>query len=135
MITIIIMKSNNTFQRQVILEELAKVKSHPTADEVYELARKRLPNISLGTVYRNLEWMTDNQIILKIDIAGRKKRFDYNTVKHYHMRCNKCGAVCDIEFSQLSDMEEQLNALIGVSGIEDFNIEFKGKCKNCISKK
>lgn len=132
MITIIYMKVKNTYQRQVIIEELSKVKTHPTADEVYEMVRKRLPNISLGTVYRNLEMMANRDIILKLDIAGRKRRFDYNTAKHYHLRCDVCGAVSDLELKQLQDIEAQLDSLIGSGGITNFNIEFKGKCEQCI---
>jgi len=65
-----------TTQRQIILEELAKVTSHPTANEVYDMVRKRLPRIGLGTVYRNLELMADSGVILKIEVGGTQKRFD-----------------------------------------------------------
>ena len=76
-----------TPQRQVILEELAKVKTHPTANEVYDMVRKRLPRIGLGTVYRNLELMADNGMILKLEVGGSQKRFDATTNLHYHIRC------------------------------------------------
>lgn len=131
MIIIINMRTNDTYQRRVILEELSKVKCHPTADEVYEMARKRLPNISIATVYRNLDWMARNHTIHKLDIAGRKKRFDYDTSKHYHLRCEDCGAVCDLDLSQLEEIEKRLDALKGLKGIVDFTLEFKGKCKHC----
>ena len=125
------MKTNSTYQRRVILEELSKVKTHPTADEVYEMARKRLPNISIATVYRNLDLMSKNNSIYKLDIAGRKKRFDADISRHYHLRCSECGAVCDIQLSELKDIEKRLKSLKGVEGIADFNLEFKGKCQNC----
>ncbi|NNK14655.1 MAG: transcriptional repressor, partial [Desulfofustis sp.] len=80
-----------TPQRQVILEELAKVKTHPTANEVYDMVRKRLPRIGLGTVYRNLELMADNGMILKLEVGGSQKRFDATTDLHYHIRCTGCG--------------------------------------------
>lgn len=131
MITIINMRINDTYQKRVILEELSKVKSHPTADEVYDMARKRLPNISLGTVYRNLDLMAKNNTIGKLDIAGRRKRFDADISSHFHLRCDDCGAVCDLELSQLNGIEKQLEALKGLEGIVDFNLEFKGKCKQC----
>ena len=131
MITITNMRTNDTYQRRVILEELSKVKCHPTADEVYDMARQRLPNISMATVYRNLDWMAKKRTILKLDIAGRKKRFDYDTSKHYHLRCEDCGAVCDLELSQLNEIEKRLESLKGLEGIVDFNLEFKGKCKHC----
>ncbi len=131
MITITNMRTNETYQRRVILEELSKVKCHPTADEVYEMARKRLPNISIATVYRNLDWMAKNDTIHKLDIAGRKKRFDYDTSKHYHLRCEVCGCVGDVELDQLEEIEKSLESLKGLEGIVDFNLEFKGKCKHC----
>ena len=131
MITITNMRTNDTYQRRIILEELSKVKSHPTADEVYEMARKRLPNISIATVYRNLDLMSKSSSICKLDIAGRKKRFDADISKHYHLRCEDCGGVVDVELSQLSDIEKRLDSLKGLEGIVDFNLEFKGKCKSC----
>ena len=63
-----------TTQRQIILEELEKVTSHPTANEVYDMVRRRLPRIGLGTVYRNLELMADSGIILKLEVGGTQKR-------------------------------------------------------------
>ena len=69
-------KMRLTTQRQVILEELGKVKSHPTANEVYDMVRKRLPRIGLGTVYRNLELMAESGMILKLEVGGTQKRFD-----------------------------------------------------------
>ena len=63
-----------TKQRKVILEELRKLKTHPSADEIYNIVRERLPRISLGTVYRNLEILSDAGVILKLDVAGSQKR-------------------------------------------------------------
>ena len=58
-----------TRQRQIILEELRKVVTHPSADEVYEMVRKRLPRISLGTIYRNLEILSENGDIQKLELG------------------------------------------------------------------
>ena len=68
-----------TRQRAVILEELRKVKTHPTADELYSIVRERLPRISLGTVYRNLDFLTESKEILKLESAGSIRRFDGDT--------------------------------------------------------
>ena len=86
----------NTRQRKVILEELKKLKCHPTATELYEAARSRIPKISLGTVYRNLELLASNGIIKKLEFSGAEARFDGNTSKHYHARCIHCGRVDDV---------------------------------------
>ena len=71
-------------QRAVILEELRKLKSHPTADELYSIVRERLPRISLGTVYRNLDFLADSGEIRRLEAAGSTKRFDGDISNHQH---------------------------------------------------
>ena len=122
---------NNTVQRKVILEEMRNVKFHPTADEVYDLARKRIPNISLATVYRNLEKMAKNGDLIKLDIAGRRKRYDADLSGHYHFRCRSCGGVSDLNLSIFSKVLSGLDGLKGKEGIEDYSLEFSGVCSKC----
>jgi Fur family ferric uptake transcriptional regulator len=122
-----------TTQRQIILEELGKVTSHPTANEVYDMVRKRLPRIGLGTVYRNLELMADNGIILKLDVGGTQKRFDATVAPHYHIRCSSCGKVDDIEV----EVQETINRAAEMASsyeILGHHIEFSGICVNCSEK-
>ena len=85
-----------TRQRMVILEELRKVKTHPTADELYAMVRTRMPRISLGTVYRNLDFLTESKEILKLESAGSIRRFDGDTRPHQHVRCQICGKIGDV---------------------------------------
>jgi Fur family ferric uptake transcriptional regulator len=85
-----------TTQRAIILEELGKLKTHPTADELYRIVRRRLPKISLGTVYRNLEILSGSGLIQKIEVPGTMKRFDGEAETHHHVRCVSCGAVSDV---------------------------------------
>ncbi len=121
-----------TTQRQIILEELSNVKSHPTANEVYDMVRKRLPRIGLGTVYRNLELMAESGIILKLEVGGTQKRFDATTDLHYHIRCNDCGRVDDIELPvqhQINDAASENTSYQVLS----HHIEFSGTCKHCSS--
>ncbi|SDK43030.1 Fur family transcriptional regulator, ferric uptake regulator [Maridesulfovibrio ferrireducens] len=115
-------------QRELILEELKGVTCHPTADELYELVRKRLANISLGTVYRNLELMASNGVILKIE-SGGKNRFDGNAMPHPHMRCTECGKVDDITFDVNVPIPDQLEAK-GYK-ITGCTIEYYGLCPEC----
>jgi Fe2+ or Zn2+ uptake regulation protein len=84
-----------TRQREVILKELRKVDTHPSADEVYEMVRKHLPRISLGTVYRNLEILSECGEIQKLELGCTLKRFDGIAENHYHIRCIECGRVVD----------------------------------------
>ena len=88
--------SRMTTQRTIILEELGKLKTHPTADELYRIVRRRLPKISLGTVYRNLEILSGSGLIQKIEVPGTMKRFDGEAETHHHVRCVSCGAVSDV---------------------------------------
>jgi len=120
-----------TSQRQVILEELKKVKSHPTANEIYDMVRKRLPRIGLGTVYRNLDLLAERGIINKLDVCGEQKRFDGNISPHYHIRCNQCNRVEDIFIER--DMELEKNAASYCNyKILDHHVQFSGICGKCL---
>ena len=119
-----------TTQRQIILEELAKVKTHPTASELYDMVRKRLPRIGLGTVYRNLELMADNGMILKLEIGGTQKRFDATTAPHYHIRCSGCGKVEDIMIPIMDDLAQAAEQASSYK-IFGHHVEFSGLCADC----
>ena len=119
-----------TTQRQIILEELGKVTCHPTANEVYDMVRKRLPRIGLGTVYRNLELMADSGVILKLEVGGTQKRFDATVAPHYHIRCSSCGKVDDVHI----EVQQQINELAKSASnyeILGHHIEFSGVCIDC----
>jgi len=123
-----------TTQRQIILEELGKVTCHPTANEVYDMVRKRLPRIGLGTVYRNLELLADSGVILKLEVGGTQKRFDATVDPHYHIRCSVCGKVDDIDIP----VQEHINqAATDASSYKvlGHHIEFSGVCYSCLAKK
>jgi Fur family ferric uptake transcriptional regulator len=119
-----------TTQRQVILEELIKVTSHPTANEVYDMVRARLPRIGLGTVYRNLELMAEAGMILKLEVGGTQKRFDATITPHYHARCLECGRVDDIMMFDQHDLDANA-AKISRYQIFGHHIEFTGLCMDC----
>jgi Fur family ferric uptake transcriptional regulator len=120
----------NTKQREVILEELRKLKTHPTAAGLYRIVLHRLPRISLGTVYRNLDLLVKAGTIQKLEYGSEEARFDGEVTPHHHIRCVKCGRVDDIHGLSL-------DPLGGVT--EDFNgyrvlgqrIEFFGLCARC----
>lgn len=119
-----------TTQRQIILEELLKVTSHPTANEVYDMVRKRLPRIGLGTVYRNLELMAETGMILKLEVGGTQKRFDATVKPHYHVRCIECSKVDDINIPVQQDIND-VAAQACHYQILGHHIEFTGLCSNC----
>ena len=119
-----------TKQRQIILDELCSVTSHPTADVLYQMVRKRLPKISLGTVYRNLEIMSECGIIQKLDIGGTQKRFDGAPHVHYHVRCNRCGRVDDLDLPPDFNVEKAAGKLTSFK-ILRHRLEFTGICPEC----
>jgi len=119
-----------TTQRQIILEELSKVRTHPTASELYDMVRKRLPRIGLGTVYRNLELMAESGMILKIEVGGTQKRFDATTDDHYHIRCSACGKVDDIDVPVIKELATQA-ANTSSYLILGHHVEFTGVCNAC----
>ena len=120
-----------TTQRQIILEELTKLKTNPTAIDVYDMVRKRLPRIGLGTVYRNLELMADNGMILKIEVGGTQKRFEAITKPHYHIRCSRCGKVEDMDVTVTDDLVKAVakRCLYQIMG---HRFEFTGVCPDCL---
>ena len=122
-----------TTQRKVILEELRKLNTHPSADEIYEVVRFRLPRISLGTVYRNLEVLSELGEIQKLELSGSLKRFDWNTNKHYHIRCIRCDRVEDAPIAPLNQLEDELYDAT-VFEIIGHNLEFTGLCPECSRK-
>jgi Fur family ferric uptake transcriptional regulator len=126
-------KMRMTRQRKIILEELRKVNTHPSADEIYEMVRLRLPRISLGTVYRNLEILSELGEIQKLRLSGALKRFDWDTSKHYHIRCVRCNRVDDAPIAPLNQIEDELYEST-VFEIIGHNLEFVGLCPECSKK-
>ena len=120
----------NTRQRQVVLEELKKLSCHPTAARLYEIARARLPKISLGTVYRNLELLAQNGVIQKLQISGSEARFDGKREQHYHVRCVHCGSIDDVHDLPEDYVKGQVQSLAGYD-IVGFHLDFLGVCPDC----
>jgi Fur family ferric uptake transcriptional regulator len=120
----------NTKQRRVILQELQKLTTHPTAADLYAIVRAQLPRISLGTVYRNLESMSQMGVICKLETSGKEARFDANPAKHYHLRCIRCGRIADLYDSPAVSVREDCCELNGWE-ILDHHLEFAGICPEC----
>lgn len=119
-----------TRQREVVLQAVRSTMDHPTADWVYRQARRRLPRISLGTVYRNLKRLSDEGLIREIQIAGQTTRFDANTGRHYHIRCVHCGRVNDLPISVDRRLEEEAGRAMNYQVISH-QVEVLGLCPSC----
>ena len=121
-----------THQRMIIFNEVAESKEHPNAESVYKAVRKKLPMVSLDTVYRTL-WMLQNLGLIDI-LGGRDRvRFDGNMKPHHHFVCKECGLMrdfCSKEFDRLKIPKEVKNLGNG----ETVHIEVKGICLECSKK-
>jgi Fur family ferric uptake transcriptional regulator len=119
-----------TKQRQVILDALKSMPLHPTADEIYDRVRKKLPRISLGTVYRNLETMVAQGIIQRLTMGGGQRRFDHDPRVHHHVRCRACGALADVSISPAASLRDMVEDTNGYE-IGEVRLELLGLCPRC----
>ncbi|MGN0436350.1 MAG: transcriptional repressor [Wujia sp.] len=119
-------------QRESILNNLQGRCDHPTADMIYESVRVEQPNISLGTVYRNLAFLSENGQILKLSTGIGPDHYDGCTKPHNHFVCRCCGKVVDLDFIPKEDfIEKASDKFDGV--IEGYSLQFLGKCGDCLS--
>ena len=125
-----------TKQKRVVLEELSKVKNHPTAYDVYEMVKSRLPRISLGTVYRNLEQLSSGGQIRRLDMGQSQRRFDAVVDDHLHIRCISCGKVDDVPLNPAMSTITIKDMVSSQSGYDVLGCEmdFQGICPKCKKK-
>ena len=122
---------NYSRQREMIQRYMAGRKDHPTADAVYTAVRKELPNISLGTVYRNLMLLSEEGALAKVDVGDGMLHFDPDTTRHAHFICSDCGCVLDIPSTEADDaLDETVRALFPGT-IDGHQTVFHGRCANC----
>lgn len=120
-------------QRESIKEYLSNSCEHPTADMVYLGVKQEFPNISLGTVYRNLNLLADLGEAIKITTPSGGVHFDGRTAPHYHFCCTSCGHVIDLNLEELTFVNEAAGQNFdGI--IESHSMMFYGTCKDCIKK-
>jgi len=119
-------------QKEAILRVLKGTTSHPSADWVYEQVRREIPNISLGTVYRNLKLLKQEGEISELDLASTLSRFDGNSQDHYHFRCEKCGRIFDVDELVDKEIDDRVAQKTGFK-VSHHRLEFRGLCKDCQS--
>jgi len=123
-------KQRYSKQRDTILSVLQTTTVHPTADWIYKETRKHIPNISLGTVYRNLNQLVETGKVIKLK-DDTQVRYDGNIGRHDHFRCKQCGKWYDVNLLD-SDLIQQFNKDNGFT-IESFQFELEGTCEKCLS--
>lgn len=120
-------------QRELIRNNLAHRTDHPTADIVYQSIREELPNISLGTVYRNLRFLVDQGDALSLKLGDGKEHFDGNVNPHFHFICTQCGCVDDIFMPSIDEICT-IAAQYYSGNIKGHSTYFYGTCPKCKTK-
>ena len=120
-------------QRQIILGLLKNTTAHPTAERVYEEAKKQLPHLSLGTVYRNLRFLAERGEIQELSLGTTFSRYDGNAENHGHFICQSCGRVLDIDYPPLDAVNDRVARDTGLK-ISFHKLAFYGVCLGCQAK-
>ena len=125
-------RSRLTHQRRRVLERLKGVTSHPTAEEVYGMVKEEIPNISLGTVYRNLNLLRERGEVLELASGKEASRWDGCPSPHYHFTCQTCGRVYDVPLPYRAAIDQEAAKSTGFT-ILHHHIDFVGRCTRCPS--
>ncbi len=120
----------NTIQRQIIFNAVLDLENHPSAEDVYNHIKPNYPSISLGTVYRNLNLLSENGKLLKVAIANSADRFDHNINSHYHIQCSKCKKLYDIDIPYFDQIDNEVSSKTEFD-ITNHHIIFDGICHQC----
>ena len=118
----------NTKQKEVILNIINNSSNHLNANSVYFEAKKVIPNISLGTVYRNLNYLVDENKIIRLKMSDGVDRFDKNII-HAHVVCSICDKIDDVMYDYIKKLPN-----IKDYEVMNYNLRFIGKCKECLEK-
>lgn len=122
-----------TRQRAAVIDVLREARSHPDAAWIHAQVRERLPSVSLGTVYRTLDALVRDGVIITLERAGQATRYDYKREgeAHHHAVCRTCGAIFDVDSAPLPNLPDA--ALPAGFHVTDVQLEFMGICENCQS--
>ena len=120
-------------KREAVLEKIRGTTSHPSAVWVYEELRKEIPDLSLGTVYRNISVFKEEGLIVSVGVVNGQERFDGNITEHTHFVCLTCGDVLDVDAALDEALNEKVKTENGVE-ISARQLTFYGRCNNCKSR-
>ena len=120
-----------TPQRLAILEVLRRTDTHPGASWIYQEVLKRLPTISLGTVYRNLALLADAGLISELALGSQISHWDGRVAPHYHVVCARCHRIADIELPGAAEELERRAASASHFAIQGHSLQFVGCCPQC----
>lgn len=123
----------NTIQKELVLNAVKDMRSHVSAEEVYDYISQTYSSIGKGTIYRNLSILSEEGQIRKVNIPDGSDVYDHLLHEHYHIRCRNCGKVEDLYLNMPADLKELVQKTKGFE-IETYDLVFKGLCPNCIKK-
>ena len=119
-----------SWQKELIEKTVFENRIHPTAEDVYLMIKAKHPGISLATVYRNLNTLSEKGKIKKISMANAKDRFDGDINEHYHVSCTACSKLSDVSLSRLSGLDDEVFEKTGVY-VTGHELIIKGICPDC----
>ena len=119
-----------THQRMEIFREIICAKDHPSAEAVYQRVKKRLPSISLDTVYRTLGTFADKGLIAKLQVAAGSGRFEPDNTPHHHLFCTKCQEITDFSWEAFENISPPA-ALKFWGRIDNRHVVVSGVCRRC----
>ena len=117
----------NTKQKALVLEVVRETCDHKTAEEIYIAAKARMPQIAMGTVYRNLAMLVNDGIVRKLEIPNAPDRYDGCTESHEHLYCEACGKVLDIWCGNLHEKIEEATG----HKLTSYTLNLHGYCEDC----
>ena len=119
-------------KRDAILEYLRSTKAHPSAEMIYADLKPRIPDLAMGTVYRNLTLFKEQGLVMSVATVNGVERFDGNTDPHVHFICRDCDSVIDLMEMEIPDTLNHTaeNACGGV--VDECHVCFTGRCRSCI---
>lgn len=127
-----------TKQKDIIMQALYELPGHPTAEMLYASLKKDHPNLSLATVYRNLNQFAEDGLVQKLEFPSEPARFDIHSSDHPHAICRVCGSIFDVPADTLSPVTSYIAQVISEDldfEVEGLTILAQGCCSECKSEK
>lgn len=120
-----------TTQRLAILEVLAIEGNHPTAYEIYDVVKADFPNMSIATIYNNLNFFKEAGILIEMPFEEGSSRFDLTETRHYHAICSLCGKIVDFDYPELKGINNYVDKEANFK-VDDYTLSVTGQCSECV---
>jgi Fur family peroxide stress response transcriptional regulator len=119
-----------THQRQILFEAVQEMDGHPSPEEIYARVRRRIPSISLATVYKNLHLFVESGIVGKVSLHHGSLRIETNRAAHHHLVCRGCKSITDLDENSFK-LEMERDRISPAFQVERYSIEVVGLCPAC----